>query len=112
MGAGPDAPTYGEAKNPWLTGAATWNFVAVTQWILGIRPELDGLRIDPVLPAVWPGYEASRRFRGATYETTVRKLVRSRGRVRRLTVDGTPVVGNLVPVAPAGATVHVEAVIE
>ena len=50
MIAGRDAPTHGEAKNSWLTGTAAWNFVAITQWILGIRPELDGLRIDPVHP--------------------------------------------------------------
>jgi cellobiose phosphorylase len=112
MIAGPDAPTYGEAKNSWLTGAATWNFVAASQWILGIRPDLDGLRIDPVLPAAWPGFQASRRFRGATYEIAVRKPVGAGGRVHRLTVDGVPVDGNLVPVAPAGATVRVAAVIE
>ena len=50
MIAGRDAPTHGEAKNSWLTGTAAWNYVAITQWILGIRPELDGLRIDPVHP--------------------------------------------------------------
>ena len=67
MIAGPAAPNHGEAKNSWLTGAATWNMVAITQWILGIRPEYDGLRVDPVLPAGWPGFTATRRFRGATY---------------------------------------------
>ncbi|MGH2928728.1 MAG: GH36-type glycosyl hydrolase domain-containing protein, partial [Solirubrobacteraceae bacterium] len=65
MIAGRDAPTHGEAKNSWLTGTAAWNFVAITQWILGIRPELDGLRVDPVLPSSWPGFTATRRFRGA-----------------------------------------------
>ena len=53
MIAGRDAPTHGEAKNSWLTGAAAWNYVAVTQWILGIRPALDGLEIAPVLPSSW-----------------------------------------------------------
>src|SRR5690606_10375789 len=48
--AGPDAPTHGEAKNSWLTGTAAWSLVAVTQWILGIRPDHEGLRIDPCLP--------------------------------------------------------------
>ena len=55
MIAGRDAATHGEAKNSWLTGTAAWNYVAITQWICGIRPELDGLRIDPVLPAVLAG---------------------------------------------------------
>ena len=56
MIAGRDAPTHGEAKNSWLTGTAAWNYVAITQWILGIRPTLDGLQIAPVLPAGWDGF--------------------------------------------------------
>ena len=62
MIAGRDAPTHGEAKNSWLTGTAAWNLVAITQWILGIRPEHDGLRIAPVLPASWPGYRGDPAF--------------------------------------------------
>ncbi len=104
--AGREAPTFGEAKNSWLTGTAAWSYVAVTQWILGIRPDHDGLRIDPCLPSSWNGFTARRRFRGATYEITVQ----GSGRVRRLVVDGRDVEGNLVPVAPEGSTVVVEAV--
>ena len=111
MIAGRDAPTHGEAKNSWLTGTAAWNFVAITQWILGIRPELDGLRIDPVLPAAWPGYTATRRFRGAVYEITVRNPDRARGRVASLTVDGQRIEGTVVPFASPGSTVRVEAVV-
>ena len=73
MIAGKEAPTHGEAKNSWLTGSAAWNFVAITQWILGIRPEHEGLRIDPCLPSDWEGYEAVRRFRGATYRISDRQ---------------------------------------
>jgi cellobiose phosphorylase len=102
MIAGRDAPTHGEAKNSWLTGTAAWNFVAVTQWILGIRPEHDGLRVDPCLPAGWDGFRATRRFRGATYRIAVR-----RGEPG-LVVDGAPVEGRVVPLAPAGATIEVE----
>jgi cellobiose phosphorylase len=102
MIAGKDAPTHGEAKNSWLTGTAAWNFVAITQWILGIRPEHDGLRVDPRLPSGWDGFRATRRFRGATYRIAVR-----RGEPA-LVVDGSPVDGDVVPVAPAGATVDVE----
>jgi cellobiose phosphorylase len=112
MIAGRDAPTHGEAKNSWLTGAAAWNFVAITQWILGVRPDFDGLRIDPVLPAAWPGFHAVRRFRGATYDITVSKPSGERGRVRRLTVDGVPVDGTLIPLAAPGTTVHVEATVD
>jgi cellobiose phosphorylase len=107
MIAGGDAPTHGEAKNSWLTGTAAWNFVAITQWILGVRPELDGLRVDPVVPASWPGFTVTRQFRGATYRIIVEKAVGATGRVRSLTVDGAPVDGTVIPPAPAGATVEV-----
>ncbi|HEY3881595.1 MAG TPA: glycosyl hydrolase family 65 protein [Trebonia sp.] len=114
MIAGRDAPTHGEAKNSWLTGTAAWNYVAVTQWILGIRPELDGLRIDPVIPSAWPGFTATRRFRGATYEITVRRagtLDSGMAEGAGVRVDGTQVVGTLLPLAAAGATVRVEVVL-
>jgi cellobiose phosphorylase len=107
--AGMDAPTHGEAKNSWLTGTAAWNFVAVTQWILGIRPEHDGLRVDPCLPAGWEGFSATRLYRGARYEIVVRKAPGATGRVSTLVVDGRSVEGNVAPVAPAGATAVVEA---
>jgi cellobiose phosphorylase len=109
MIAGPDAPTHGEAKNSWLTGTAAWNYVAITQWIFGVRAELDGLRIDPVLPADWTGFTVTRRFRGATYRINVTKPAGSTGRVRSLTVDGAPLDGNVVPPAPAGSVVQVVA---
>ena len=68
MIAGKDAPSHGEAKNSWLTGTAAWNYVAVTQWILGIRPTYAGLQISPVIPEDWPGFKARRKFRNVWYE--------------------------------------------
>jgi cellobiose phosphorylase len=112
MIAGRDAATFGEAKNSWLTGSASWHLTAISQWILGVRPELDGLRIDPVLPASWRGFTARRRWRGATYEIVVHQEEGATGRVRRLVIDGRDVEGNLVAPAPAGATVVVEARLE
>jgi cellobiose phosphorylase len=109
MIAGRDAPTHGEAKNSWLTGTAAWNYVAFTQWILGIRPEHDGLLIDPCLPADWEGFSAVRRFRGATYRIEVRKPRGVRGRVASLTVDGEAADGTLIAPVSEGATVTVEA---
>jgi cellobiose phosphorylase len=111
MIAGSDAPTHGEAKNSWLTGTAAWNFVAATQWILGIRPEHDGLRVDPCLPAEWEGFGVTRRFRDASYRIRVTKARGVRGRVDRLVVDGREVEGTVVPIARAGATVSVEAIV-
>jgi cellobiose phosphorylase len=112
MIAGRDAPTHGEAKNSWLTGTAAWNFVAATQWILGIRPEHDGLRVDPCLPSAWNGFRARRRFRGAEYRIHVSQERDVPGRVTRLVVDGKTVQGNLVPLAEPGTTVTVEATVE
>jgi cellobiose phosphorylase len=112
MIAGPDAPTHGEAKNSWLTGTAAWNFVAITQWILGIRAELAGLRVDPVLPASWDGFAVTRRYRGATYHISVAKSKGVTGRLTTLQVDGAAVAGTLIPVAPVGAMVNVTAVVE
>jgi cellobiose phosphorylase len=109
MIAGKDAPTHGEAKNSWLTGTAAWNFVAITQWILGIRPDHDGLRIDPCLPVDWEGFSATRSFRGARYQIAVTKRRGERGCVSHLVVGGRRIDGNLIPLAPAGATVTVEA---
>ncbi|MGC8633387.1 MAG: GH36-type glycosyl hydrolase domain-containing protein [Candidatus Limnocylindrales bacterium] len=113
MIAGRDAPTYGEAKNSWLTGTAAWNYVAVTQWILGIRPEYEGLRIDPQLPADWGTVQVTRRFRGSTYRIEIRKPRGVTGHVVRLTVEGQPVEGTLVPLPAApGADLRVIADVE
>jgi cellobiose phosphorylase len=114
MIAGEDAPTHGEAKNSWLTGTAAWNFVAITQWVLGIRPELDGLRVDPVIPSAWPGFTATRRFRGATYQITVRRartLNSGLAEGAGTHVNGHQVAGPLLPLAAPGATVTVEVVL-
>ncbi|HET7082389.1 MAG TPA: glycosyl hydrolase family 65 protein [Candidatus Limnocylindria bacterium] len=97
MIAGSDAATHGEAKNSWLTGTAAWNLVAVSQWILGIRPEHDGLRIDPQIPSEWEGFSVTRRFRGATYRIRVVKARGAVGRSTRLTVDGAELDGTLAP---------------
>ncbi len=113
MIAGRDAPTHGEAKNSWLTGTAAWNYVAVTQWILGIRPDHDGLRIDPRLPADWGDVRVTRRFRGTAYRVTIRKQRGVVARVTHLVVDGRVVDGTLVPLpASPGGVVLVEACAE
>ncbi len=114
MIAGRDAATHGEAKNSWLTGTASWNYVAITQWICGIRPELNGLRVDPVPPASWPGFTATRRFRGAEYRITVRRagtLDSGLAEGAGVRVNGRQIVGTLLPLAPPGETVTVEVIL-
>jgi cellobiose phosphorylase len=101
--AGRDTIKHGEAKNSWLTGTAAWNYVAITQWILGIRPTYDGLEVAPVVPADWQGFKATRVFRGVTYHITVERS--GSGNAVSLSVDGNPVDGTVVPLPAEGTEV-------
>lgn len=107
MIAGKEAVRHGEAKNSWLTGTAAWNFVAVSQYLLGVRPEHDGLVVDPQIGPDVPSFGVTRVARGARYEITVTNAG-APGARGRLVVDGVPVEGSTVPYAPAGTTVRVE----
>jgi cellobiose phosphorylase len=98
---GPAHPQFGMGRNAWLTGTASWTYVAATQWLLGIRPTHDGLRIAPAIPSGWSGFTASRRFRGARYEITVRRD--GPGTAVALVVDGEPIDGDVVPLPAPGA---------
>ena len=99
---GPTHPSFGMARNAWLTGTASWTFVAATQWILGIRPTYEGLRVAPVLPGTWSGYTAHREFRGTAYEITVRR--EGPGNAVSMLVDGAAMPGDVVPLPPPGTT--------
>ena len=98
MVAGKDAFKPGEAKNSWLTGTASWNFYAVTQFMLGIRPEFNGLLIEPCIPTDWKGFKATRKFRGSIYRIeVVNPEGKSKG-IKEVTIDGLPHKSNLIPV--------------
>jgi cellobiose phosphorylase len=107
MIAGRDAPAHGEAKNSWLTGTAAWNFVAITQWILGIRPTFEGLSVSPVMPSAWTGFEAVRRYRGVRYEIHVER--RGTGNEVSLEVDGKAIHGTIIPF-PSDTTKNIRVV--
>ena len=107
MIAGKDAAMPGEAKNSWLTGTAAWNWYAITQYILGIRPAYDGLVIDPCICSEWKEYKVSRRFRGALYDITVRNPEGVCKGIRSIVMDGTAIEGNLLPFAPGSHNVTV-----
>jgi cellobiose phosphorylase len=98
MIAGRDAARHGEAKNSWLTGTSAWNYIAITQWILGIRATHAGLQVAPVIPAAWNGFEAVRRFRGVRYSIQVERT--GPGNTVSLTMDETPIEGNVIPFPP------------
>ncbi len=110
MIAGKDAPRHGEAKNSWLTGTAAWNFVAISQYILGIKPSYNGLEISPSIPHEWDGFTVSRLYRGATYNIKVSNPDHVCSGVKSMTVDGKPVEGNVAPVF-ANGTHEVEVVL-
>ena len=108
MVAGKDAPTFGEAKNSWLTGTAAWTFFNISQYILGIQPTLDGLKVDPCIPHTLSGFTVTRRFRGAVYHITVDNAAGVQHGIKAVTVDGKAISGNVLPLAAAGTEVTVQ----
>jgi len=108
MIAGKDASRHGQAKNSWLTGTASWNFVTVSQYLLGVRADYDGLVVDPCIGAEIGQFTVKRQIRGAEY---IINVTNSGGKGAALTVDGQAIAGDTVPYAPAGSTVVVDAVV-
>ncbi len=102
MTAGRDAPTPGEGKNSWLTGTVAWSFVTLSQYILGIQPDYDGLIIDPCIPTAWKKFSVIRKFRNSTYTITVTNPKGVSKGVKVLTLDGKEIEGNKVPILNDG----------
>ena len=110
MVAGSDAKYFGQGKNSWLTGTAAWTFVNISQHILGIFPDYDGLRIDPCVPKDFGPYTVSRRFRGAMYRIHISNPDHVEKGIRKLTVNGKEVSGNLIPITEGVTEYEVDAV--
>ena len=108
MVAGKDAARPGEGKNSWLTGTAAWNWLTVTQYILGIHPTYDGLDIDPCLPATIKEFSVKRKLRDSEMTIIVRNPKGKAKGVTRITVDGEPIEGNIVKALPGKHVVEVE----
>jgi len=104
MVAGKDSFRPGEAKNSWLTGTASWNFYTISQFILGIQPDYDGIKVDPCIPKDWKGFEITRKFRGTTYQIKVENPNGVCKGVKKVTVDGNIIEGNILPIFEAGST--------
>ena len=101
MVAGKDAAKPGEAKNSWLTGTAAWNWFTVSEYLLGVRPQYDGLELVPCIPDDWDGFCVHRSFRDAEYEIRV-----SRSGERSLTLDGKNLgCTAIIPYSPGKHTV-------
>ncbi len=90
------SPKEGASRVPWLSGTASWSYYSGTQYVLGIRPEYDGLRVDPCLPPEWDQIEVTRRFRGRRFEIAIRNGQRGKG-VLSMQVNGQEVEGDLIP---------------
>lgn len=100
---GRDHTAHGRARHPFMTGSGGWSYFAATRYMLGIRPDFDGLIIDPCVPADWKGFKATRKWRGATYEIEVQNPNGAEKGVKSVTVDGKAIDGNKIPVAANGA---------
>ncbi len=105
---GPGNSRYGEGAFSWLTGSADWMYVAATQWLLGIRPEFEGLLIDPCIPPSWSGYKVTRPFRGDVYEIIVENPQHVEKGVVEIIVDGTKCVTKLVRPFGDGKVHHIK----
>ena len=107
MVAGKDAARPGEGKNSWLTGTAAWMWYTVSEFILGIKPDYDGICIDPCLPDHAKEYTVKRRFRGAEYHITVKNPNGRQKGIECLMVDGKVIDGNVIPYSEGIHTVEV-----
>jgi cellobiose phosphorylase len=96
------SPRAGNTRTSWLTGAAAWAYFSATQYILGIRPEMDGLRLDPCIPHHWTGFKATRRFRGKMLAIAVKNPQGICRGVKSLTLNGEDLPGNLIPAERLG----------
>ena len=110
MIAGIDAANFGEAKNSWLTGTAAWTFTNVSQHILGIRPDFDGLIVDPCIPDTVKEMTIKRTFRGAEYTIKVKNPNGSQKGITKMIVDGKEINGTLIPFVEGKKEYAVEAI--
>jgi len=105
-------PHAGKSRVPWLTGTASWSYIVAVQNILGIVPELDGLRIDPCIPRAWKGFQVERQFRGKRLQITVENPKGLSRGVQRLEVDGKQISGSLLPLSALRDGAGVKVVLE
>jgi N,N'-diacetylchitobiose phosphorylase len=105
------SPRPGNTRTSWLTGAAAWAYFSATQYILGLVPEPDGLRIDPCIPRAWKGFKASRRFRGFTIDIEVKNPAGVCRGVRSMRLNDQPLDGNILPADRLGEHNLVEVIL-
>ena len=97
------SPRAGASRVPWLSGSAAWSYFAATRYILGLRPEYDGLRIDPCIPSAWKGFKATRTFRGKRVNVEVTNPAGVQKGVKRMVLNGEELAANFIPVEKLAA---------
>ena len=105
---GRDHTAFGRARHPFMTGTAGWAYYAATQYLLGVRPDFDGLTVDPCIPADWKEFSVTRKWRGAEYRIHVTNPNGVEKGVASITLDGKRV--DVLPILPAGTVCEVEVV--
>lgn len=110
MIAGKDAFKPGEAKNSWLTGTAAWNYYAITQYILGIQPQYNGLKIDPCIPNDWNEITIIRKFRDAKYNIEVKNPNHISKGIKQIYVNGNMIEGDIIPIMEKGSENTIEVI--
>jgi len=95
----PDHPTDGQASHSWLTGSGVWMLYIGMSYIIGFRAELEGLVIDPHIPAHWSSFKAKRRYRGKTIELTVHNPKGKNQGVSSMKINGHLIEGNIIDAA-------------
>ncbi len=91
------SPRYGASRLPWLSGSASWAYYTATQYILGVRPDYKGLKIDPCIPSDWKEVKISRKFRNKDFTITVRNANGGQKGAKKITVNGEEIRGNIIP---------------
>lgn len=110
MIAGKDAHKPGEAKNSWLTGTAAWNYYAVTQYILGIQPQYNGLKIDPCIPNDWDGFKIQRKFRNSIYNIDIKNPNHVSKGIVHILLNAKIIEGNVIPIMEKGSENFIEVI--
>ena len=92
------SPRYGASRLPWLTGTASWAYYTATQYILGIQPDYEGLRIDPCIPSDWKEIKITRKFRNKIFNITIKNKNGAQKGVKKITLNNKRIGGNLIRV--------------
>ena len=106
---GPTSGFPGRGGWTWYTGSASWYLRAMVEGVLGITATLDGLCIVAELPNSWPACSVTRSYRGARYHITIRRA-RDGEQPGRM-IDGRPLDGDVLPIAPVGSEPRVEVLV-